>query len=94
MYQQFEGSFDSVGTILPMVDFVAKMGPKNQTIKQEERELNFFIPFDLSRRASHFSVFVCQNWMKNGKVMTMRSARAKVALAILGHKMAILATFF
>ena len=35
--------------------------------------------FDSSRRDSHFSVFVCQNWMKNGQVMTMGSARAKVA---------------
>ena len=36
------------------------MGPKNQNLKQEY---------------SHFSVFVGQNWMKNGQVMTMRSAR-------------------
>ena len=41
------------------------MGPKNQYIK----------------RASHFSVLVCQNLMKNGQVMAMGSARAKVALA-------------
>ena len=48
------------------------MGSKNVNLKQ--------------RRASHFSVFVCQNWMKNGKVMTMRSARAKVGLAYFGPK--------
>ena len=30
-----------------------------------------FIPFDSSRRAIHFSVLVCQNWMENGQVMTM-----------------------
>ena len=44
------------------------MGPKNQYIKQGDG-------------ASHFSVFVCQNLMKNGQVMAMGSARAKVALA-------------
>ena len=60
------------------------MGSKNQNIKQGERA-ELFIPFDSSRRASHFSVFVYQNWMKNGQVMTM---------AILGHWIAILATFF
>ena len=48
------------------------MGSKNVNLKQ--------------RRASHFRVFVCQNWMKNGKVMTMRSARAKVAMAYFGPK--------
>ena len=69
------------------------MGPKNQNLKQRDRAY-LFIPFDSSRRASHFIVFVCQNWMKYGQVMTMPSAHAKVALAILGHKMAILATFF
>ena len=80
MYQQFEGSFESIGTTLPMRGLGAKMGSKNQNIKQGERA-ELFIPFDSSRRASHFSVY----WMKNGQVMTM---------AILGHWMAILATFF
>ena len=37
------------------------MGSKNVNLKQ--------------RRASHFSVFVCQNWMKNGKVMTNDHAK-------------------
>ena len=59
------------------------MGPKNQYMKQEDRASNL-IPFDLSQRASHFSVFVCQNLMKNGQVMAMGSARAKVALAYFG----------
>ena len=45
------------------------MGPKNQILKQGD---------------SHFSVFVCQNWMKNGQVMTMGSARGKVALSYFG----------
>ena len=33
----------------------------------------------------HFSVFVCQNWMKNGQVMnmTMGSARTKVASGLI-----------
>ena len=48
------------------------MGPKNQILKQGNRAY-LFNPFDLSRRDSHFSVFVCQNWMKNGQVMTMGS---------------------
>ena len=59
------------------------MGPKNQYIKQGDRAYNF-IPFDSSQRASHFSVLVCQNLMKNGQVMAMGSARAKVALAYFG----------
>ena len=42
------------------------MEPKNQYIKQGDRAQNF-IPFDSSQRASHFSVFVCQNLMKNGR---------------------------
>ena len=67
------------------------MGPKNQNLTQGDRA---FIPFDSSRLASHFSVFVCQNWMKNSQVMIMQSVCAKVVLAISGHKMAILATFF
>ena len=50
------------------------MGPKNKNIKQGDKAY-IFIPFGLSRRASHLSVFVCQNWMKNGQVLTMRSAR-------------------
>ena len=54
------------------------MGPKNQILKQGDRAY-LFNPFDSSRRDSHFGVFVCQNWMKNGQVMTMGSARAKVA---------------
>ena len=54
------------------------MGPKNQILKQGDRA-QLFNPFDSSRRDSHFSVFVCQNWMKNGQVMTMGSVRAKVA---------------
>ena len=45
------------------------MEPKTQYIKQGD---------------SHFSVFVCQNLMKNGQVMAMGSARAKVALAYFG----------
>ena len=49
------------------------MGYKNRNIKQGDRA-HLFIPFDSSRRASHFSVFVCQNWIKNGQVMTMQSA--------------------
>ena len=44
------------------------MGTKNQNIKAR-------------RRAGYFSVFVCQNWMENGQVMTMQSVRAKVAIA-------------
>ena len=40
------------------------MGPENKILKQGD---------------SHFCVFVCQNWMKNGQVMTMGSACAKVA---------------
>ena len=59
------------------------MGPKNQYIKQGDRA-QYCIPFDSSQRASHFSVFVCQNLMKNGQVMAMGSARAKVALAYFG----------
>ena len=55
------------------------MGPKNQNRK-------LFIPFDSSRRASHSSVFVYQNWMKNCHVMTMPKWRWLF--------MAILATFF
>ena len=47
----------------------------------------------IRRRASHFSIFVCQNWMKMAKLWPCQ-ARAKVALAILGHRIAILATFF
>ena len=54
------------------------MGPKNQILKQGDRA-QLFNPFNLSRRDSHFNVFVCQNWMKNGQVMTMGSVRAKVA---------------
>ena len=42
----------------------------------------------IKSKARSFSVFVCQNWMKNGHVMTMRNAHAKVAHAILGHQMA------
>ena len=42
------------------------MGPKNQILKQGNRAY-LFNPFDSSR------VFVCQNWMKNGQVMTMGS---------------------
>ena len=65
------------------------MGPKKQYIKQGNRACNL-IPFDSSQRASHFSVFVCQNLMKNG-----HGKRApKWRWPILGHKMAILATFF
>ena len=57
---------------------------KKPIYKSKEIELSFFIPFDSSQRVSPFSVFVCQNWMKNGQVMAMRSARAKVALAYFG----------
>ena len=59
------------------------MGSKNQILKQGDRA-KLFNPFDSSRRDSHFSVFVCQNWMKNGQVMTMGSARGKVALSYFG----------
>ena len=34
MYQQFEGSFESIGTSLPWWGLGAKMGPKNQNVKQ------------------------------------------------------------
>ena len=61
------------------------MEPKNQNLKQGVRD-KLFIPFDSSQRASHFSVFVCQNLMKYGQVMTMPSVCATVALAILSHK--------
>ena len=84
MYQQFEGSFDSIGKSLPLEH---KWGPKTKILSKD------FISFDLSRRPCHFSVFVCQNWIKNGQVMSMQSAHAKVALAFLGHEMDIFATF-
>ena len=48
----------------------SKNGAKNQILNLGDIA-KFFNPFDLSRRASHFSVFVCQNWMKNGHVMTV-----------------------
>ena len=41
-------------------------------------------PQKLNSKARRFSVFVCQNWMKNGQVMTMGSARGKVALSYFG----------
>ena len=92
MYQQFESNFESIGTKLPMCEALEQK--RAQKTKSKARVLSLvFIPFDSSRRASHFSVFVCQNWMKNGQVMTLRSAHAKVALAYFGPKMAILATF-
>ena len=90
MYQQFEGSFESIGTTLPMRGLGEKMGPENHNLKQRDRA-QLFISFDLSRRASNFNIFVCQNWMKNGQVMSMRSACSQVALAYFGPK--ILATF-
>ena len=69
----------------------SKNGAQKPKFKAMSKSL-VFIPFDSFRRASHLSVFVCQNWMENGQVMTndhacMPSARAKVALAIMGHKM-------
>ena len=35
-------------------------------------------PKTKAMRACHFSVFVCQNWMKNGQVMTMRFDQNKI----------------
>ena len=47
-----------------------KWDQKTNILKQGDRAY-FFISFDSSQRVSHFSVFVCQNWMKNGQVMAM-----------------------
>ena len=91
MYQQFKGSFKSIGITLPMRGLGAKMGPKKQNLKQGDRAK--LIPFDSSRRASHFSLFVCQNWMKNGQVLTIEARMAFWARAI-SNKIVILATFF
>ena len=65
------------------------MGPKNQILKQGDRAL-LFNPFDFSRRDSHFSVFVCQNWPSydHGK-----RARQSGIWPILCQLMAILAKF-
>ena len=43
------------------------MVPKSQNLNQGDRA-KLFIPFDSSRRASHFSAFFCQNWMKMVKI--------------------------
>ena len=52
------------------------MGPKNQILKQGDRAFSFLI--HSSRRDSHFSVFVCQNWMKNGQVITNKRQTSRV----------------
>ena len=58
------------------------MAPKTKFLSKEI-ELSFLI-HSIRIDNSHFSVFVCQNWMKNGQVMTMGSARGKVALSYFG----------
>ena len=43
-YQQFEGSFVSIGATLPMWSLVAKMGAKNQNLKQGDRKMGKLWP--------------------------------------------------
>ena len=69
------------------------MAPKNQIIKQGDRAY-LFNPFNSSRRDSHFSVFVCQNWMKNGQSYDHgKRTRQSGIWPILCQLMAILAKF-
>ena len=48
MYQQFGGSFESIGTTLTIKGLGAKMGPKNQNLKQGDKASFLFhlIRFD------------------------------------------------
>ena len=63
--------------------------------KQKEIELSFLIHVDSSRRDSHFSVFVCQNWDEKWPSYDHgKRARQSVIWPILCQLMAILVKFF